>query len=93
MQLPDVKDLGKVIDLCRKKGVKIFQIGELKFELGDVPEKQYIQSVQGSSDQIADPEDPWANFPAGELTGEQLAFYSSGGIPGKDPWLNKGEQE
>jgi hypothetical protein len=92
MQLPDVKDLGKVIDLCRKKGVKTFQIGELKFELGEEPQRMRQQLNQSEIQEI-DPTDPWANFPAGELGPEQLAFYSAGGLPGKEPWLNKGEQE
>jgi hypothetical protein len=93
MQLPDIKDLGKVLDLCRKKGVKVFQLGELKIELGDEPIKQYQRASGAPDNELPDPADPWANFPAGELTPEQLTYYSAGGVPGKEPWLNKGEAE
>ena len=92
MDLPNITDLGKVIDLCRKKGVKTFQIGELKFELGEDPKPQRARQTQNTPDEI-DPTDPWAKFPAGELSPEQLTYYSSGGVPGQEPWLNKGEIE
>ena len=93
MDLPDIKDLGKVIDLCRKKGVKTFQIGELKFELGEDPAPRRTFTSNETEKPEIDPNDPWAQFPAGELSNEQLAYYSSGGMPGKEPWMNKGEPE
>ena len=90
MNLPDVKDLAKVIDLCQKKGVKVFQMGELRLELGEPPVKQSAPRFQESVPQNeTDPEDPWANFPNGVLSPEQLMFYSAGGKPGDEPWLTK----
>lgn len=89
MDLPDLKDLGKVIDLCRKKGVSNITIGTLRLELGPEPEAK--KASKNSNEPEFDPTNPWANFPAGELTPEQLAFYSAGGIPENDPAL-KDEQ-
>lgn len=91
MPLPDIKDLAKVIDLCRKKGVKTFTVGDISFELGEMPEKTPRHSSQEDEDAY-DPADPWANFPAGELTPEQLTYYSAGGAPGEEPW-KKGVEE
>jgi hypothetical protein len=85
MDLPDLKDLGKVIDLCRKKGVSNITIGTLRLELGPEPERVSRQRESGTHEQ--DPADPYANFPTGELTPEQLMFYSSGGMPENDPVL------
>ena len=31
-------------------------------------------------------DNPWADFPDGELTPEQLMFYSAGGKPEEDPY-------
>lgn len=93
MQLPDIKDLGKVIDLCRKKGVEEITIGEITLKLGPEPEPRVRQRASQNEEQSDyDPADPWANFPAGELSPDQLAFYSAGGTPGQEPWLNKGDQ-
>lgn len=86
-KLPDLKELGKVIDLCRKKGVSAIQLGELRIELGhDVPEAKSRNS-RDNSETETDPSDPYANFPTGDLSPEQLAFYSAGGLPENDPFL------
>jgi hypothetical protein len=90
MTLPDPNELAKVIDLCRKKGVKVFQMGELRLELGDEPVKKPRKALP-EAEREPDAQDPWANFPTDTLNNEQLAFYSAGGKPGEEPWLNKGE--
>lgn len=87
MDLPDLKDLGKVIDLCRKKGVMNITIGPLRLELGPEPEPKR----RANEAQDPDPTDPYANFPQGELTPEQLMFYSAGGVPENDPALKANE--
>lgn len=96
MNLPDVKDLAKVIDLCQKKGVKVFQMGELRLELGEIPQKPRAHSRNEESeipDSDIDPLNPYADFPNGILSPEQLVFYSSGGKVGEEPWLKKSEAE
>jgi len=90
MNLPDLKDLEKVIDLCRKKGVGSITIGEIKLELREeAPPSNYKKRKANA--QEPDPVDPYSNFPAGTLTEEQLMYYSAGGIPEEDPAL-KGSQ-
>lgn len=88
MDLPDLKKLGQIIDLCRKKGVASIAIGEMKLEIrAELPESNYKrkQLVKEESDPI----NPYANFPEGELTPDQLMYYSSGGLPENDPYTGK----
>ncbi len=90
MQLPDLKELGKVIDLCRKKGVQNIELpGGLRLELGPEPEQK--QKTRNQEPEETDPNDPFASFPVGELTPTQLMFYSSGGLPEDDPELKAHE--
>ncbi len=90
MDLPDLKDLGKVIDLCRKKGVESITIGQLTLKLGSEPEPP-VRRKANTETQEPDPTDPFANFPAGELTPTQLMFYSAGGAPEDDPELKENQ--
>ncbi len=91
MDLPDLKQLGKVIDLCRKKGVDEITIGHLTLKLGAEPERP-ARAAGSTEIPEGDPADPYQNFPGGILTPEQLMFYSAGGMPGEEPWNKKGEQ-
>jgi len=61
MQLPDLKQLEKILKLCRKQGVTDLSMEGMSFKFGDLPREQ------------ADDE-PEIN--AHGLTDEQLAFYS-----------------
>lgn len=76
--ISDLKDLQKLFKLCRAQGITDFKMGEIEIKFGELPtEGQDIQEVEmGSS---------YANFPKGELTPDQLMFYSSGGLPEEDP--------
>jgi len=92
IQLPDLKDLEKVIDLCRKKGVSSITLGEMRLEIREeAPPSAYKKRKQNQEFNEIDPINPYANFPSTELTPEQLMFYSSGGLPEDDPAL-KGKQ-
>lgn len=77
--IDSLKDLEKFLKLCRKQGITKASCGTLSFEFGELPKGTQI--VQ--EDTI---ENPYSNFPQGELTPEQLAFYSSGGTPEEDPF-------
>ena len=75
----DFKDLEKLFKLCRKQGIYEMDFNGIKFKVGDLPvEKDY------STQEVANQLD---GFPDGVLTPEQLAFYSSGGMPTDDPFL------
>ena len=84
--IKDLKELEKLLKLCRKQGVQNIKLGEIEFKLGDLP---YVESrhIQG----IDQPQDPLADFPQGVLTPEQLIFYSSGGLPADDPYIDRGD--
>lgn len=78
--IESLKDLEKLLKLCRKMGVNKIELGTVKLELGDLPLESGAQSQ-------AVIDDPYLGFPTGELTPEQLMFYSSGGLPQDDPAL------
>ncbi len=75
-----LKDLERLLKLCRKQGVTEIKLGTVEFKLGEIPMDQ-----SGVKNLAAEVTDPYANFPDGELTPEQLMFYSSGGLPENDP--------
>lgn len=77
--IESLKDLEKLLKLCRKQGVLDIKLGQVEFRLGDLP-------AMRPGDVEAE-ESPYSNFPQGELTPEQLIFYSSGGLPQDDPAL------
>lgn len=78
--IENLKELEKLLKLCRKQGVLEIKFGTVEFKLGDLPQEVGAQSS-------IDESDPLKNFPQGELTPEQLMFYSSGGAPENDPAL------
>lgn len=77
----NLKDLERLLRLCRKQGVLEIDLGTVKLKLGDLP----IEVDKNSKNIAEEVGDPYASFPQGELTPEQLAFYSSGGLPENDP--------
>lgn len=83
----NLKDLEKLLKLCRKQGVVEMDLGSVKIKLGDLP----LDPNKSIAYEDPDYKDPYANFPQGELTPEQLIHYSSGGSPEDDPFL-KDEQ-
>jgi hypothetical protein len=84
--IESLKDLEKLLRLCRKQGVQEIKLGSVELKLGDLPDHE----TRGSQVQDLIPSDnPYANFPDGELTPEQLMFYSSGGKPEDDPYLKE----
>lgn len=78
--IKDLNELQKLFKLCRKQGIMEIELGDIKFKLGDLPR-------DNSSTYIEEPKNPYENFPDGELTPEQLMFYSAGGLPEDDPYL------
>lgn len=78
----DLKDLQKLFKLCRAQGITDLKIGGIEVKFGDVPQTTTAMADNFSSE---DPANPYANFPQGELTPEQLMFYASGGMPENDP--------
>lgn len=78
-----LKELEKFFKLCQKQGVKKADLTSFTFEFGDLPSAQ----TSLPTGEEANPVDPYSNFPEGELSPEQLMFYSAGGLPEDDPFL------
>lgn len=79
--IDSLKSLEKLLKLCRKQGVVKIELGNVRLELGDLPMQRNQALDVGAAD------DPYKDFPQGELTPEQLMFYSAGGLPENDPVL------
>lgn len=82
----DQKQLKALLAIMRKNGVVSYKTPELELTLQ--PEIAFAEETQAKRiDQQEIPsENPYVNFPDGELSPEQLAFYSSGGDPLDDPF-------
>lgn len=78
--ITDLKDLQKLLKLCRSQGITDIKLNGIEIKFGDLPSDQ--KTLQ---DDVIPTVNPYANFPDGELSPEQLAFYSSGGMPENDP--------
>lgn len=58
MNVSTIKELAKLIDLCRKKGIEEIEVDNLKFKLGPVKEKFKDSSSNIiESDQMLSPDD------------------------------------
>lgn len=78
--IENLKDLEKLLRVLRKQGVYEFEHGTTKLKLGDLP-------VERAQEADAVPGVDYTGFPQGELTPEQLMYYSTGGSPDDDPAL------
>lgn len=84
--IESLKDLEKLLKLCRKQGITDIELGNIKLKFGDLPsDKSVVLEDEITSD------NPYANFPDTILTPSQLAFYSAGGDPSEDPELVVGQ--
>lgn len=79
--IESLRDLEKLLKLCRKQGVLEIKLGSVELKLGDLPTENGTTSTEAEA--------PYQGFPQGELTPEQLIFYSSGGLPENDPYLKE----
>lgn len=82
MVISDFKDLKKLLELCRKQGIEEMDFQGMKFKFGPLP-----TAAGAASDTEIESDNPYANFPDGTLSPEQLMFYSAGGRPEDDPAL------
>lgn len=75
MELPSLKELNKIIRLCRKQGIKVFELGDLRITLTDTipatPSKSKDTAVKASQQANTVPD----SLP----TTEELLFWSAGG--------------
>lgn len=78
----DLGELKKLLSLCRKQGITEIELGTIKIKFGELPSDAAQASAIANE---VESDNPYANFPDGILTPEQLTYYSSGGIPDDDP--------
>lgn len=78
--IENLKELEKLLKLCRKQGVTEINLNGIAVKLGELPFDS--TNVKNLAEEVGD---KYQNFPDGELTPEQLMFYSSGGLPEDDP--------
>lgn len=85
--IKDLRELEKLLKICRRQGVTHLRLGDVSLKLGDLPQEQSkIPDVQEIG------ADPYANFPTGDLSPTQLMFYSAGGQPEDDPENKENQQ-
>ena len=85
--IQSLKDLEGLLKLCRKQGVSEIKLEGCELKFGDLPASHPQKTkAQVSEEDRPTSDNPWADFPDGELTPEQLMFYSAGGKPEEDPY-------
>lgn len=69
MNINNLADLGKIIDLCRKKGVESLKIDNIELKLSrEIPQSKYKRkSVELTSEMI----------PVDDISDEQALYWSS----------------
>lgn len=75
MNLPDLKQLNKLIQLCRKQGVKVIKIDNMELTLSDD-----LPTKPGKKQLAPQPQTP-SIFESDSLTDEQLLDWSLMSVP------------
>lgn len=70
-----LKELEKLLKLCRKQGVTEIALGEVSFKLGDIPR------VNSNTDDIEDDEGEFINALETPMSQEEMAIFANGGNP------------
>lgn len=81
-------DLKALLKILRNEGVLEFKMTGLELKLS--PDAMKVKAETEGKDLGAPADGKWSDFPAGELTQEQLMYYSSGGTPENDPFRTDG---
>ena len=76
--ITSLKDLEKLLKVCRKQGVTSVSVDGITIAFGDAP----FTMTEAKAIEVAN---PYAAFPQNELTPEQLMYYSAGIKPEDDP--------
>lgn len=69
--IDSIKDLERLLKICRKQGVTEIAVVGATLKLGDLPTKQSVEPVEYESDEIESPFDE-------PLTAEELVAFSNG---------------
>lgn len=79
MKVNDIKDLKKLIDLCRRTGVEAIEVDGVKMNLGSAPTVIYKDNKKTTDQTVYTPggitED--TQIPTDVMTDEQMLFWSA----------------
>lgn len=75
-----IKDLEKLLKLCRRQGVTEIALGSVSFKLGDLPQELSQSAAEETMQDVLE------GFPDGELSPEELTFFANGGLPQDNPY-------
>lgn len=78
--IENLKDLERLLKLCRKQGVTDINLGSVSLKLGELPTESSPQTPEQEM------EDKYAGFPDGPLSNEELTFFANGGLPEDNPY-------
>lgn len=82
MTLPDLKQLNKLITLCRKRGVTFIKIDGIELSLSESPIREATAPrASQSKKKITVKEFIDQALPADSPSPEELLFWSAGGVP------------
>lgn len=79
----DLKQLKSLLKVLKDNGVTNYKTSEIELQL--LPEIKKEDSSSNQAQTEINSDNPYSNFPDGELSQEQLMFYSAGGLPENDP--------
>lgn len=79
MDLPNLKQLQKLAQACRKAGIRTFKGYGFEFTLDDAPTKAPRAAAKGAHNF------PDTAFESDSPTPEELLFWSAAGIPESNP--------
>lgn len=77
--IESLKELEKLLKLCRKQGVIEISVVGANIKLGELPTKQVVESIE-------EEQNPLEGFPDTELSPEELTFFANGGKPEENPY-------
>lgn len=83
--IESLKDLQKLLRLCRHQGVTEITLPNVSFKLGELPVKHHAEAAEEEQD------DKYADFPDGPLTPEELTYFANGGEPQDNPYRRVNE--
>ena len=88
----DPKVLKTLLKVLRDNGVTFYKTSELELHVSPeaiLPESTRSRRQAEEAQESVETDNPYANFPDGILTEEQLMYYSAGGLPEQDPFAKK----
>lgn len=74
--IESLKDLERLLKLCRKQGVTKLSLGAVSVELGDLPARPQTEAIEEPTE-----DEIYEAMPDRILSNEELAFLANGGLP------------